>query len=64
MTGGLTSPDAAGGFELTPKQLLFTVTGGIGIVVDVGAELSLQLTALQRNMTSAIPGIGGLNHTR
>ncbi|TFK40691.1 CPSF A subunit region-domain-containing protein [Crucibulum laeve] len=50
---------------LTPTQIFFTSSGRIGVIVDVvDATLSLGLTAVQRNLASTIPGIGGTSHTR
>ena len=49
---------------LQPKQLFFTSSGRIGVVVDIGAEMSLHMTELQRNMAQVITPTGGLSHTK
>ena len=63
LTGSLTPSDISD-TELVPKQLFFSSSGRICVVIDVRPELSLHLTALQRNMASVIPGLGGVNHTK
>jgi hypothetical protein len=49
---------------LQPKQLFFTASGRIGVVVDMGPEMSLHMTELQRNMAQVITSTGGLTHTK
>jgi DNA damage-binding protein 1 len=61
----LTSPDKkSDDAMLQPKQLFFTSSGRIGVVVDIGAEMSLHMTELQRNMAQVITPTGGLSHTK
>jgi len=45
------------------KQLFFTASGRIGVIVDVDQETSLKLTGLQRNMARAMLPAGALTHT-
>ncbi|KAG5639200.1 hypothetical protein H0H81_005679 [Sphagnurus paluster] len=64
--GSLNSSEAANNTALESKHIFFTSTGRIGVIVDVkDPELSLHLTALQRNLDGAITGVGsGGSHTR
>jgi len=59
----LDSSDPSEEEVLEAKQLFFTASGRIGVIVDVDQETSIQLTGLQRNMASAISPAGGLTHT-
>lgn len=63
IAGALESSENTEENILEAKQLFFTASGRIGVVVDVDQDTSLQLTGLQRNMDSAIPAPGGLTHT-
>jgi DNA damage-binding protein 1 len=60
----LTSPDKSDDAMLQPKQIFFTSSGRIGVVVDIGPEMSLHMTELQRNMAQVITPTGGLSHTK
>ncbi|OCH88473.1 hypothetical protein OBBRIDRAFT_780096 [Obba rivulosa] len=61
--GGLTSADSTTGYTLRPRQLFFTSSGRIGVIIDVDDELSLPLTSLQWNMAKHIKGPGETYHT-
>ncbi|EJC97967.1 uncharacterized protein FOMMEDRAFT_162310 [Fomitiporia mediterranea MF3/22] len=50
-------------FGLQTKQLLFTSTGRIAVVVNVEDDLSRLLSSLERNMAGVIKGPGDLDHT-
>lgn len=72
MTGFLSNHSSVGALEfsenteediLEAKQLFFTASGRIGVIVDVDQETSLQLTGLQRNMAWAMSPAGALTHT-
>jgi DNA damage-binding protein 1 len=58
------SPDKSDDAMLQPKQLFFTASGRIGVVLDMGPEMSLHMTELQRNMAQVITCPGGLSHTK
>jgi DNA damage-binding protein 1 len=61
----LTSPDISSDIPLEAKQIFFTSSGRIGVVVDItDDQLSLHLTALQRNMANISKGAGGTSHAR
>jgi DNA damage-binding protein 1 len=60
----LTSPDKTDDALLQPKQLFFTASGRIGVVIDMSPEMSLHMTELQRNMAQVIVSTGGLSHTK
>jgi hypothetical protein len=62
--GALTSLDKSDDAMLQPKQLFFTASGRIGVVLNMGPEISLHMTELQRNMAQVIPSVGGLSHTK
>lgn len=63
-SGALTSLDVSSDIPLEPKQLFFTSSGRICVIIDVGGDLSLHLTCLQRNMASVIKGAGSATHTQ
>ena len=51
----------------TANELFFTSSGRIGVLLDItgsDSRLSMQLSALERNMAYVIQGIGGGNHTK
>jgi hypothetical protein len=51
----------------TANELFFTSSGRIGVLLDVtgsDSRLSMQLSALERNMAYVVQGIGGGNHTK
>jgi len=62
--GTLTSPDKSDDATLQPNQLFFTASGRIGVVLDMGTEISLHMTELQRNMAQVVTSPGGLSHTK
>ncbi|EGN98024.1 hypothetical protein SERLA73DRAFT_109335 [Serpula lacrymans var. lacrymans S7.3] len=62
--GALTAHDVSVDMPLEPKQLFFTSTGCIGVIVDMGDELSLHMTALQRNMSTYLSQTKGVTHTK
>jgi DNA damage-binding protein 1 len=50
---------------LEAKHVFFTSSGRIGVIVNVvDDQLSLHLTALQRNLAGVLQGVGGVTHTR
>lgn len=50
---------------LHPNHIFFTASGRIGVIVDVAdSQLSLDLTALQRNLGGVIRGIGEADHAK
>jgi len=49
---------------LTPQLLFFTSSGRIGVVVDVGPELSLHLTAVERNLRRVVSEIAHTSHAK
>lgn len=49
---------------LTPQLLFFTTSGRIGVVVDVPTELSLHLTALERNLRRVVSEITHASHAK
>jgi hypothetical protein len=62
--GTLAPHNMANNISLEPKQLFVTSSGRIGVIIEMGEELSLRMTALQRNMASVDEGAGGTSHTR
>jgi len=57
---GNNTPEAA----LVPKLLFFTSSGRIGVIVEVGPELSLHLTALERNLGKVVAEIANASHAK
>jgi len=49
---------------LSNRQLFFTSSGRIGTIVDVPSELSLHLTALERNLRRVITEITHASHVK
>lgn len=63
--GSLSSSDSSNNAALEEKHIFFTSSGRIGVIVDVlDDQLSLHLTALQRNLAGVLHGVGGVTHTR
>ncbi|TFK70374.1 hypothetical protein BDN72DRAFT_542903 [Pluteus cervinus] len=63
--GSLLSSDMSNDGVFEPKQLFFTSSGRIGVIIDVGNEqTALHLTALQRNLSTVVEGVGGVSHAR
>ncbi|KAH9042112.1 CPSF A subunit region-domain-containing protein [Lactarius pseudohatsudake] len=63
----LGDPAASGGnnaIALEPKLLFFTSSGRIGVIVDAGPELSLHLTALERNLSKVVTEIANASHAK
>ncbi|KAI9512431.1 CPSF A subunit region-domain-containing protein [Russula earlei] len=50
--------------SLTPRLLFFTSSGRIGVVVDVGPELSLHLTAVERNLRKVATEVAHASHAK
>ena len=46
------------------KQLMFTASGRISLIIDAGDEASRRLHALERNLSNAFKGPGDVEHTR
>lgn len=40
--------------EISPRQLFFTASGRIGVILDMSTELSLHMSALQRNLGAVL----------
>ncbi|KAL6302826.1 mono-functional DNA-alkylating methyl methanesulfonate N-term-domain-containing protein [Sparassis latifolia] len=64
LPGGLTSGEWSGNQVLKPEQLFFASSGRIGVILELSDEISLHMTALQRNMATAIVGPGEMHHTK
>ncbi|KAL4064854.1 CPSF A subunit region-domain-containing protein [Scleroderma yunnanense] len=62
--GALGSHEVSVDDPIEAKQLFFTPTGHIGIVINMGDELSLHMTALQRNLSTYYEQKEGVNHSR
>jgi len=64
----MTSSDPASGgayaATLVPKLYFFTSSGRIGVITDVGPELSLHLTALDRNLSKVVTEIANASHAK
>ena len=58
------SPTASSSKTLTPQLLFFTSSGRIGVVVDVNPELSLHLTALERNLRKVDTEVTHASHAK
>ncbi|KAG6878094.1 hypothetical protein C0993_012421 [Termitomyces sp. T159_Od127] len=62
--GSLTS-DSSKSTDLKATHVFFSSSGRIGVIVEVtDPSLALHLTALQRNLASAVTGVGGESHAR
>ncbi|KZT28894.1 hypothetical protein NEOLEDRAFT_1239376 [Neolentinus lepideus HHB14362 ss-1] len=57
------STESSGEIPIEPRQLFFTASGRIGMVFEMGNELSLHMTGLERNMASVLLGSGGVSHS-
>ncbi|GLB38302.1 putative CPSF A subunit region [Lyophyllum shimeji] len=63
--GSPTSSNVTENAALEPQHVFLCSSGRIGVIIDVrDPQLSLHLSALQRNLAGAIPGVGGGSHTR
>jgi DNA damage-binding protein 1 len=60
-TGALAS---ASGESVRPEQMFVTATGRIGVISEFDSELSLHMTALQRNLGNIISGPGDVKHSK
>lgn len=56
--------DASKTTTLTTQQLFFTSSGRIGTIVNVPSELSLHLTALERNLRRVVTEITHASHAK
>ncbi|KZT73848.1 hypothetical protein DAEQUDRAFT_357103 [Daedalea quercina L-15889] len=61
--GGLGSADLTNKL-LEPKLVFFTSTGRIGVVLEMSDDISLHMTALQRNMAKRMIGPGNTFHAK
>ncbi|KAH7926445.1 hypothetical protein BV22DRAFT_1118853 [Leucogyrophana mollusca] len=64
LPGSLTAHEVSIDIPLEPKQLFFTSSGQVGVVIDVADELSLHLTALQRNLSNYYSRKRGISHAK
>ncbi|KAI0304406.1 CPSF A subunit region-domain-containing protein [Multifurca ochricompacta] len=63
--GSMTSSDSVpSDIALVPKLFFFTSSGRIGVIIDVGSELSLHLTALERNLGRVVTEIANVSHAK
>ncbi|KAH9480543.1 DNA damage-binding protein 1a [Psilocybe cubensis] len=63
--GSLSTTEQSRESMIKPEVIFFTASGKIGVISDVEDHtLSLHLTELQRNLASALPGVGNQSHTR
>jgi DNA damage-binding protein 1 len=56
-----------GGAQFVTKELFFTASGRIGMLLDItdpDPQLPLLLTSLERNMAYVIEGVGGESHAK
>lgn len=49
---------------MKPSAVFFTNTGRIGVISVVPQELGYLFSSLERNLSYALPGPGGLEHAR
>ena len=56
------SSDKAEDLDIEAKSVFFTASGRISLIFDMGKELSLHMTALQRNLDLVVKEIGGMSH--
>ncbi|TFK48656.1 hypothetical protein OE88DRAFT_1663726 [Heliocybe sulcata] len=62
--GSLTSSaESSGDIPIEHRLLFFTASGRIGMIFEMGSELSLHMTGLERNMTERLSGAGGVSHS-
>ncbi|KAH7885105.1 CPSF A subunit region-domain-containing protein [Phlebopus sp. FC_14] len=64
LPGALGSHEVSVDLPIQPKQLFFTPTGQIGVVIDMNDELSLHMTALQRNLSTFYERKTGVSHSK
>lgn len=64
LSGSVNTHDPQDRSAVNPEHLFFTSSGRIGLLVNVKEKVSLNLTALQRNMAKKIKGVGGIDHTK
>jgi len=64
MSSGDSAPAANSTTALTSRLLFFTSSGRIGVVIDVSPELSLHLTALERNLRKIVAEIAQAPHAK
>ncbi|TFK91964.1 hypothetical protein K466DRAFT_514387 [Polyporus arcularius HHB13444] len=64
LRGALSSADVSDAQAVKASHVFFTSTGRIGAIMDIEDNVSLHMTALQRNMAKKIQGPGGVNHTK
>ena len=62
--GSSSSGSGSSSTTLAPQLLFFTSSGRIGVIVDVGPELSLHLTALERNLGKVVTEIAHASHAK
>lgn len=63
-SGTAHSSEKAEDLAIEAKSLFFTSSGRIGVILDMDKELSLHMTALQRNLNSVVKEMGGTTHRR
>jgi len=64
ISGALTTPDTSSHSTLEPRQLFFTSSGRIGVILHISQDISIHMTELQRNMAQVVHGHGGLSHSK
>ncbi|KAI0061660.1 hypothetical protein BV25DRAFT_1857049 [Artomyces pyxidatus] len=64
LPGSMHTSDAARDIDVAAKMLFFTSSGRIGVVMDMGKELSLHMTALERNMAKSEHDVTGSGHSK
>lgn len=62
--GTVHSSEKAEDLDIEARSLFFTASGRIGLVLDMGKELSLHMTALQRNLNGVVKDVSGTTHKR
>ena len=63
--GVLTSHDVSLDIPMVPRQLFLTPAGQIGVIIDLtDDQLSLQMTALQRNLSTFYELETGVSHAK
>ncbi|KIN94881.1 hypothetical protein M404DRAFT_17165 [Pisolithus tinctorius Marx 270] len=62
--GSLGLSEVSADVPLQAQQLFFTPTGQIGVIINVDEELSLHMTALQRNLSTYFERKEGVSHSR
>jgi DNA damage-binding protein 1 len=63
-SGGNNNNNNAAAAALVPKLLFFASSGRIGAIVDASPELSLHLTALERNLGKVATEIANASHAK